>query len=26
VFSLALVLFKLYENAFSDFLDSQDNR
>jgi predicted PurR-regulated permease PerM len=25
MFSLALVLFKLYENAFSDFLNSQDN-
>ncbi|MDG2271993.1 MAG: AI-2E family transporter [Halioglobus sp.] len=25
VFSMALVLFKLYENAFSDFIDSQDN-
>lgn len=25
IFSLALVLFKLYENAFSDFLNSQDS-
>ncbi|MEZ5572649.1 MAG: AI-2E family transporter [Halioglobus sp.] len=25
IFSIALVLFKLYESAFSDFLDSQDN-
>lgn len=25
IFSVALVLFKLYENAFSDFLESQDN-
>jgi predicted PurR-regulated permease PerM len=25
IFSITLVLFKLYENAFSEFLDSQDN-
>lgn len=25
IFSVTLVLFKLYENAFSEFLDSQDN-
>jgi predicted PurR-regulated permease PerM len=25
IFSVTLVLFRLYENEFSDFLDSQDN-
>ena len=25
IFSIALVLFKLYEDEFSHFLDSQDN-
>jgi predicted PurR-regulated permease PerM len=25
IFSITLVLFKMYENAFSEFLDSQDN-
>jgi predicted PurR-regulated permease PerM len=26
IFAIALVLFKMYEEEFSDFLDSQDNR